>query len=582
MCTADGQGLGSVAEALRMANATLDYLNGPGAAELDAASCGLVLRSLGEIEAKFTAAHASVLGRFDAADAHDSDGYGTSAAWLMAMTDMTRPDAKTKVRRMRLLRGHPEMAGALADADISTSQALAIAEWTRKLPAELRAETINILVQAAQAGASLDDLRMIAGVALERWRASRPDADEDGFDDRYVQAATTFGGAGVIRGNLTPECAAAVQAVLEALGKKAGAEDTRTEGQRFHDALQQGCELLIGARMVPDRAGADTQVLVHIPFPQLRQHPEAPEQEEIWLRGTAGEPGYLTGKDAEAAACDALNVPVVTGHADMRVVDKIIALALAAAGITLDGADAGQGDGDEAGLDHGGDHGSRPDGRDRRHGDQGGTGDGSRPDHTPDDDPDGDSDGDGDGSGGSRAGYPSWGTAGHARGADAARAASRARLRARQRFTPDAAQALRYAIARLAIDFVSGPAGLSGWLRTTLLAPPYNTPSLPLDIGYSDSIPASIRRAVLLRDRGCAWPRCGRPAAWCDVHHLQHKKDGGKTAVSECVLLCQFHHDVCIRRRGWRLVLHPDGTTTAYGPQGQVLHSHSPPTARAA
>ena len=129
-------------------------------------------------------------------------------------------------------------------------------------------------------------------------------------------------------------------------------------------------------------------------------------------------------------------------------------------------------------------------------------------------------------------------------------------------------QALRYAIARLAIDFVSGPAGIAGWLRTTLLAPPYNTPSLPLDIGYSDSIPASIRRAVLLRDRGCAWPRCGRPAAWCDVHHLQHKKDGGKTAVSECVLLCQFHHDVCIHRRGWRLVLHPDGTTTAYGPGG--------------
>ena len=142
-------------------------------------------------------------------------------------------------------------------------------------------------------------------------------------------------------------------------------------------------------------------------------------------------------------------------------------------------------------------------------------------------------------------------------------------------------QALRYAIARLAIDFVSGPAGLAGWLRTTLLAPPYNTPSLPLDIGYSDSIPASIRRAVQLRDRGCAWPRCGRPAAWCDVHHLQHKKDGGKTAVTDCVLLCQFHHDICIHRRGWRLILHPDGTTTAYGPDGQVLHSHSPPTLQA-
>jgi len=523
-----------VADALRMMNAGLDYLNGPEAADLDPAACGSVLRSLAEVQAKFTAAHAAVLGRFDAADAHDSDGYGNSAAWLMAMTDMTRPDARAEVRRMRLLRGHPEMAAALADGDISKSWALAIAEWTKKLPAQLRAETISILVQAAQAGASLDDLRTIAGVALEKWRAQRPDADEDGFGDRYVQVATTFGGAGVIRGNLTPECAAAVQAVLEALGKKADSADTRTEGQRFHDALQQGCELLIRAKMVPDRAGADTHVAVHIPFPQLRQHPDAPAAEEVWLRGAAGEPGYLTGKDAEAAACDAVGVPVVTGHADMRVVDKIIALALAAASITLDGADphpAGDGDdNDDAG---------------------------------PDD---------------SRC---SWGITGADRGAPTAQLASRARNRARQRFTPDAMQALRYAIARLAIDFVSGPAGIAGWLRTTLLAPPYNTPSLPLDIGYSDSIPASIRRAVLLRDRGCAWPRCGRPAAWCDVHHLQHKADGGKTAVSDCVLLCQFHHDVCIHRRGWRLILHPDGTTTAYGPDGQVLHSHSPPTLRA-
>ena len=338
----------SVADALRMMNAGLDYLNGPGADELDAAACGSVLRSLAAVQAKFTAAHALVLARFDAADAHDCDGYGNSAAWLMAMTDMTRQDARVEMRQMRLLRDHPEMAAALAAKDISKSWAMAIAEWTKKLPAELRAETIKILVEAAAAGASRDDLRIIAAVAEQKWRSSRPDADDDGFDDRYVQVGTTFGGAGVIRGNLTPECAAAVQAVLEALGKKAGPEDTRTEGQRFHDALQQGCELLIGAKMVPDRAGADTHVAVHIPFPELRQRPGAPEAEEVWLRGTAGETGYLLGKDAEAAACDARTDPVVTGHADMRVVDKIIALALAAAGITLDGADpAGDDDDDD-------------------------------------------------------------------------------------------------------------------------------------------------------------------------------------------------------------------------------------------
>ena len=135
--------------------------------------------------------------------------------------------------------------------------------------------------------------------------------------------------------------------------------------------------------------------------------------------------------------------------------------------------------------------------------------------------------------------------------------------------------------AALAIGLVSGPSGVASVLRAGLLEHPWNTPSLPLDIGWSDSIPAHIRRAVILRDKHCAWPRCERPAAWCDVHHIVHKADGGETSVENCALLCQFHHDVAIHRWGWRFVLHPDGTTSAYGPRGQELHSHPPPLAEA-
>ena len=180
-----------------------------------------MLRSLGEIEATFTAAHASVLARFDAADAHDCDGYGTSAAWLMAMADMTRPDARAKVRRMRLLRDHPAMAGALADAEISKSQALAIAEVDEEAPG--RAARGDDQDPGAGRHGRARPWMTCGSSRRSRWRSGapqRPDGDEDGFDDRYVQAGTTFGGAGVIRGNLTPECAAAVQAVLEALGQE--------------------------------------------------------------------------------------------------------------------------------------------------------------------------------------------------------------------------------------------------------------------------------------------------------------------------------------------------------------------------
>jgi hypothetical protein len=54
-----------------------------------------------------------------------------------------------------------------------------------------------------------------------------------------------FRGAGKLNGDLTPECAAALTAMLDALGKKAGPEDTWTASQRHHDALEEGCRRLI-------------------------------------------------------------------------------------------------------------------------------------------------------------------------------------------------------------------------------------------------------------------------------------------------------------------------------------------------
>ena len=51
---------------------------------------------------------------------------------------------------------------------------------------------------------------------------NEPDSDPDGeFDYRSVRLETTFQGAGVLNGDLTPECAAAVTAVLDALSAPA-------------------------------------------------------------------------------------------------------------------------------------------------------------------------------------------------------------------------------------------------------------------------------------------------------------------------------------------------------------------------
>ena len=174
-----GQLPGSVADALRMAHASADYLNGPDAAGLDPAALGGVLTSLGELQAKLAAAQAGFLRRFDAADAHDADGYGTSSAWLGAMTRLKPGDAKAAVAQMRTLGRHPDLADAMAAGAISPSWVKQLDWLTRKLPPELRAATDKILLAAAAAGASLEDLTLLANAAVEQYLARQP-SDDDG------------------------------------------------------------------------------------------------------------------------------------------------------------------------------------------------------------------------------------------------------------------------------------------------------------------------------------------------------------------------------------------------------------------
>ena len=155
---------------------------------------------------------------------------------------------------------------------------------------------------------------------------------------------------------------------------------------------------------------------------------------------------------------------------------------------------------------------------------------------------------------------------------------------ARPPLTPRAREALEQAIIGKAVDLLSGPGGLASFLRTRLLGPRLAGPSLPLDVGVSRDIPAAIRQAVILRARGhCEWAgHCDQPAAACEVHHLTHRANGGKTSVKDCGLYCTYHHQVVIHQWGWTVTLNPDGTTTARSPDGtKVFHSHGPPTARA-
>jgi Domain of unknown function (DUF222) len=481
-------GPGSVSDALAMLDRALDYLNAADVAALPVDTQAAALRSLEAAEAKHTAARTAMLAAFSAGGGPEADGHGVARVWLRWQTRITRGAAAGAVAWMRRLAAHPEIERALASGQLSASWARELCAWTDRLPTHVRDDADQVLCQAAAGGADLADLGRLAEAIYQRTRG--PDSDgEDGFGDRSFDLGITFRGAGRAQGDLTPGCAAALSAVLDALGKKAGPEDTRTAAQRRHDALEDACRRLIATGMLPARGGQPTQVQVHLGLAELRDMPGAAAAERAWVtaraggrRGGQGGPGWLTGAEAQAAASDATIVPVVTGYVDWTALGQL----------TGTFADAY----------------CRP-------------------------------------------------------------------------LSPASRRRLAQALLGLAIDAVSGPGGLAAVLRANLAGPepsPLTSISLPLDIGTaSEGIPASLRRAVTLRHPHCAFPGCCQPASVCDVHHLVARSAGGVTALPNLVPMCRFHHLIAIHQWGWTLLLHPDGTTTATGPDGRVLHSHSPP-----
>ncbi|WP_435204348.1 DUF222 domain-containing protein [Micromonospora sp. bgisy143] len=101
-------------------------------------------------------------------------------------------------------------------------------------------------------------------------------------------------------------------------------------------------------------------------------------------------------------------------------------------------------------------------------------------------------------------------------------------------------------VRRLACDAAVLPAVLNG-------------NSQILDVGRQRRLfTGPLRRALVLRDGGCAFPGCDRPPRWCDGHHVRHWADGGTTALGNAVLLCGHHHRV-LHQGDWVVRIAPDG-----------------------
>jgi len=518
----------SAGEALGMLTSAMRYLATADATQMGAEVQAQCLKGLEQATVMGTAARAGILGAFTAGKGYCDDAAYSPRAWLIRHTKVTKGAANGHTGWVRRLRAHPVIADAMAAGELTESWARAICGWTEQLPEDSQDTADDILAGAARGGMGLRDLAELAAEMLARADPGTSDDDDPGqvFEDRALRLETTFGGAGVMSGDLTPECAAVVRTVLDALSAPRGAGDTRTHQQRYHDAMEEAMRRLVTAGLLPERAGQPAKVLAHISLADLLDLDTNSALQKEWTRrvhaqwaahraaaSLSGSDGgaWLEAQAAKGFACDAAVTPIVTGEVNPAVLEDLGRLAVQLAGY---GPNDDSGPGDQASS----------------------AGDRTGPGHS----------------------GPAGGQASAA---------------------PFGRDALQLAIIGKAVELLSGPGGLASFLRRRQLGGRLGGPSLPLDVGVSRDIPAAIRTAVIARDKHCRFPDgCDQPAAACEIHHTTPQAHGGKTSIGDCGLFCWFHHHIAIHQWGWTVVLNPDGTTTAYSPgRTQTLHSHGPP-----
>ena len=92
----------------------------------------------------------------------------------------------------------------------------------------------------------------------------------------------------------------------------------------------------------------------------------------------------------------------------------------------------------------------------------------------------------------------------------------------------------------------------------------------PLAVGRrTRTIPPAMRRALLIRDRGCRFPGCPSTHR-LHGHHVRHWAKGGETSLDNLVLLCPFHHRL-VHEGGFDVHRLDDGMFRFVSPHGWTV-----------
>ena len=334
---------GNAGEAIGVITSGMEYLAALDCSDLPAQVKAVTLKGLERADALGTVARARLVWSFDKNSDFESWGQRSMSAWLVNEAGLTKGEAGSYRKWTRIVLEHPAIAGLMADGLITRSWLAKITLVTGKIREDRRGEAEKVIAGLAREGElGPRDLWRLASEIRDRAPAEDPrDDDPDrGFEDRGLRLEQTLDGAGTLTGQLSPECAAAVGSLLRRFAARRGAEDTRTAGQRNHDALQEMCLRLLGTDLSAPAGGAPVQLTVTASLADLYDLDDGSAMQQVWIdraaawfagqhaadAETGGGDGsaWVAGDTARGLACDAVLFPVVLGHVDTLYLDQLI------------------------------------------------------------------------------------------------------------------------------------------------------------------------------------------------------------------------------------------------------------------
>ena len=292
---------GTVAEALRLAGAGLDYLNSPAVAGLD----GQRLR------------------RGTGGAGRDPGEAGGGARRVPAPV---RRGERARRRRVRLLlglagrEGQDVEAGRASRGPADAPAGRAAAPGTRPRSGRDHRVLGRSASPSGRAGSRRScgprptrscSRRPPRARRLMTWRRSPPPRSSSGGPSRPTPMTTGWTSRTATCASAPPSAAPASSAVtsppsarprsprsLRHSGSGGGPRTTAPRASGSTTRWPRPATCCSAPGWSPAGPGADTQVIVHVPIGQLRQMPGAPELEDAWLRARLGEPGGGPGPPA--------------------------------------------------------------------------------------------------------------------------------------------------------------------------------------------------------------------------------------------------------------------------------------------